>query len=59
MPKITLIFIENSRSPSIFHQEVRINLFRFPQYSQSILKQYMRKRAIVLPDSVLVKGKRV
>jgi len=32
---------------------------KYPQYSEQILRQYMRKRGLVQPDTVLSKKKRI
>lgn len=32
---------------------------KHPKYSEHILRQYMKKRGLVLPDTVLSKGKRI
>lgn len=59
MSKRNPFFIENCGPPKAISEKVNITLFRYPQYSEQIMKQQMRKRGLIQPDTVLNKGKRI
>lgn len=58
MPQGNSFFSQKSWLLELVPQKVIFFLCRYPNYLNEILKRIMKRRALILPVSVVVKGKR-